>query len=1031
MSAAPQHHYNPAWLSDDDLVSNFVARQADFDFLRGELARAPLHGSVQHYLLVGVRGAGKTTMLRRLAVAIRRDPELSDHLIGLSFPEELYQVKNLADFWWAACDALLDELDTLGQADRADALAEEIEQARRTRQQDDPISGEGCQLLLRCCADLQRRPVLLVDNLDMVFQRIDNSGRKRSNPQAPAYWALREALSTADSPVVVGGSVRLTEAFTSYDKAFYDFFMPKRLGRLELEEVQRVLLRLAEARQLPELAQRLRERPGRITVLFELTGGNPRALGLIFELLRSGPNGRAVEDFERLMDLTTPYYKARIEDLSEQAQVIMHALAVPATSDGLQFGATAASIAAYVNLPTTTVSAQMAALENEGLVEKSAAHGRTQYRITEQLFRLWLQMRATRRIRQNVLGLTRFFEAMYEPDELQEALKEPCGASHLAEAKYAFAVAGAGSMTEVQRKEIETYGMGKLREHLADHGGEMQDYLADKPSASDAQQAIATVAMAKALAERGEFEEAERRFRKAIDLDPRLTSAWFGLADLLDDGMQRYEEAEAAYRKVAELNPDMALSWTVLAMFLEDKRYRFEEAEQAYRRALELEPGEGETWILLGNLLAERLGRAAEAEPAFRKGMALIDAPWPAMMLAQILALQLKRPAEALKELDAALARYPEDSSLWATYGSILSDLMGEPEKGEAAIRKAIALDPGNAVLLGDLAGAQAKDGRLAEALATVETALKMVPDDAALLALKGMLLGETDRAQAEAALRKAVEIDPSSDSGWIELAKLLGAEAEGAAEAEAAYRNVLERRPGDAAVWGALGHLLVQHTDRYVEATEIYRKATELDPASAVAWNNLGNLLWEYGGAPEEAEQAYQRSIASDAGYALPWCNLARLLEHVGRLDEALEAHGRARAIQPDLEPFWEGQRLKVVTRKAVAAATEALERKDAAALAAAMEPMFMESEHIAAIAVSEEFIEGLLGPALAVPERAVLLHAELKRRGFDRHARPLRLAFEAALTGQAALLDELEPELQAATKAMLARLQATPVSG
>ena len=55
------HHYNPDWLADDDLVANFIARSEEFAFLRSELARFPLEGNIQHYLLVGVRGAGKTT----------------------------------------------------------------------------------------------------------------------------------------------------------------------------------------------------------------------------------------------------------------------------------------------------------------------------------------------------------------------------------------------------------------------------------------------------------------------------------------------------------------------------------------------------------------------------------------------------------------------------------------------------------------------------------------------------------------------------------------------------------------------------------------------------------------------------------------------------------------------------------------------------------------------------------------------------------------------------------------------------------
>ena len=481
MSSVVHNHYNPDWLSDDALLANFVARQNDFAFLRDELARAPLTGDVQHYLLVGLRGAGKTTLLKRLAVAIRREVNLSRHLIALSFPEELYQVKNLADFWWAACDALADELDILKRDSDADELLAAVTEARSGADKGDSISGAGFVVLQRMCARLKRRPVLLVDNLDVVFERIDKTGRKLKDPHSPAYWALREALSTSVSPIVIGGSVRLSSHFTNYDNAFYDFFIAKKLGKLPLSEVLEVLDRLADTKGVPEVKQRLRARPGRVESLFELTGGNPRALGLIFELLRNGPNSRTVEDFERLMDLTTPYYKARIEDLSEQAQVVMHALAVrrvgAGASDHLRFGHTAAEIGDHAGLPTNTVSTQLGILENEGLVEKSAAHGRTQYRIAEQLFRLWLQMRGTRRVRQNVLELTKFFEAMYDAEELLKMAMEPCGASELAEAKYAIAVAASDVTPAASREVLERFATEQLRQYVAKNGGEMDDYL--------------------------------------------------------------------------------------------------------------------------------------------------------------------------------------------------------------------------------------------------------------------------------------------------------------------------------------------------------------------------------------------------------------------------------------------------------------------------------------------------------------------------------------------------------------------------
>lgn len=210
--------YNPGWLSDEALIASFTARQALFEFLRGELRRAPRQGTVQHYLLVGVRGAGKTTLLQRLAVAIRQDADLADHLLGLSFPEELYAIKGLADFWWAACEALVDALERRGLRADADTLDAQIEGRRAQQRAAELHDDSGLRLLKQVCDALQLRPVLLLDNLDQLLERLAKSGRKK-DLLTPAYWALRKALSSADAPLLIGASVRLSEPFTDYDKA--------------------------------------------------------------------------------------------------------------------------------------------------------------------------------------------------------------------------------------------------------------------------------------------------------------------------------------------------------------------------------------------------------------------------------------------------------------------------------------------------------------------------------------------------------------------------------------------------------------------------------------------------------------------------------------------------------------------------------------------------------------------------------------------------------------------------------------------
>ncbi len=90
--------YNPAILDDADFLAGFVARQDLAASLLARLGEITPRGQAKHHLILGQRGMGKTSLLRRLALGVREDAALAAVLLPLTFREEQYNVHNLHTF---------------------------------------------------------------------------------------------------------------------------------------------------------------------------------------------------------------------------------------------------------------------------------------------------------------------------------------------------------------------------------------------------------------------------------------------------------------------------------------------------------------------------------------------------------------------------------------------------------------------------------------------------------------------------------------------------------------------------------------------------------------------------------------------------------------------------------------------------------------------------------------------------------------------------------------------------------------------
>jgi tetratricopeptide (TPR) repeat protein len=403
MTLPPSSLHNQYRLGDDDFVANFVARHDVLDALARRLRATGRRDRGLHHMLVGARGMGKTSLLRRVAIAVNRDKALAARYIPLSFREEQYNVLSLSDFWRNCGEALAEWADANGRADLAERLDLAID---RGEWKDGEAAAEHFSGEMKV---LGRRAILLVDNLDLILAALDPED----------HWVLRRHLQAPDGPVMIGAATQTLKESANSDSAFYEFFQPHYLSPLDEHETERCMRALAERRgeHGQQVVDVLNRQPGRLRTLHNLTGGNPRVLALIYRLLESAETNAAMADLEVLLDQVTPYYKARIEEYQTATQrAVIDAIALnwdPITVGGL---------ADVTNVVTTTLSPMLQKLRKDGLIEQVEGSGAyARHQIVERFLNIWYLMRhGTRRTRQKMRWLVEYLANFYAPHELAE-----------------------------------------------------------------------------------------------------------------------------------------------------------------------------------------------------------------------------------------------------------------------------------------------------------------------------------------------------------------------------------------------------------------------------------------------------------------------------------------------------------------------------------------------------------------------------------------------------------------------------------
>lgn len=386
--------------SKSAIIDGFVVRTNEFEHLRDLLLNTGKDYKSLNNIIVGQRGAGKTTLMHRLNYAILDDKKLSKSYLPIVFSEEQYNLSDLTTLWEAVAIGIEDDF-------YKEKLTASIDKIIDTEENYEELSFNFLQNFLK---SKDKIAILFIENINYFLKKLDKDEREK----------LKSILTSDTHFRIIGASTSFNDGNIDFGDQFYTFFNTIQLDGLTQEDCEKLLIRIGqqygEEDQIREIINHF---PGRVEALRRLTGGVPRTISYLFQIFLDNENGKAIKDLYLLIDTLTLLYKSELDQLSTQQQKVIDSIARKWDAISVK------EIAKRTRLESKNISSILSYLEKNQLIERVPTSTKNHlYRIKERFMNIWYLMRFGRKHdKENVIWLVRFFDAWCDESELTRRLK--------------------------------------------------------------------------------------------------------------------------------------------------------------------------------------------------------------------------------------------------------------------------------------------------------------------------------------------------------------------------------------------------------------------------------------------------------------------------------------------------------------------------------------------------------------------------------------------------------------------------------
>ena len=340
---------------------------------------------------------------------------------------------------------------------------------------------------------------------------------------------------------------------------------------------------------------------------------------------------------------------------------------------------------------------------------------------------------------------------------------------------------------------------------------------------------------------RKDFKEAESLLAKAVAKDPyNFQTLMLKASLLMSEGepgraLVEFERLAAVYTNAPQIHYNLALAYLLNTNHVK--------AMASLGTAVKIAPDFAPAVLLLAQMDISR-GSESDLNQAITLLRGLISKydrlPRAYMLLAQ--AYLVGGHADGAAEIYRWLSsNEPNNTSHRLTLGRILRG-QKKPAEARQVLEAARQKAPDNLPVLAALLELDLDEKNYAAAEARVKSAIEKQPQSAELYSLAGQVYRAQDKiAPSEAALQKALAIDPNSRAVSMELANLYAASGRGK-EALGRFQSQAEKNPKDINAWLGIAAVQTRLKD-YQAAKAAYEKVLAISPDSVTALNNLAEL--------------------------------------------------------------------------------------------------------------------------------------------------------------------------------------------